>query len=128
MIFPVIACTLVAAHNILDYGAIETAFDLATEKINSEALYHAIHAANSTDDEDRTVVIPAGKTFSSLPVPAITDIANVHIVVDGTLLVSKDVNSYKPDFEKWRNPTDEYVIEEFLTFRDVENITFSGSG
>ena len=128
MIFSVIACTLVAAHNIIDYGAIEKVVDLATEKINSDALHRAILAANSTEDEDRKVIIPAGKTFSSLPVPAITDIANVEIVIDGTLLVSKDFNSYKADLEKWRNPTDLYVIEEFLTFRDVENITFSGSG
>lgn len=128
MIFSVIASTCTAAHNIIDYGAIEKLIDLDTEKINSNALHQAILAANSTENEDHMVIIPAGKTFSSLPIPAITDISNVHIVIDGTLLVSKDVNSYKADLEKWRNPTDLYVIEEFLTFRDVENITFSGSG
>ena len=63
-----IACTLVAAHDILDFGAIADATTAETERANSKALYAAIMAANSTDNDDNTVTLKAGMTFSTLDV------------------------------------------------------------
>ena len=52
-------------------------------------------AANATDNDDNIVEIPAGMTFSSMPI-ALSDISNIEFVVDGTLLMSKRFKEYQP--------------------------------
>jgi polygalacturonase len=118
---------LTAAHSILDFGAIENDASVASEMTNAKAITDAIMAAHNKENGDKTVIIPEGKTFSSLPVHA-SHIRDIEIVIDGTLLVSKHYEHYKTDPERWASMTDGYYTEEFLTFRDVEDIIFRGKG
>jgi len=56
------------AHNILDFGAVVDDSSYKTEVANSNAIVMAFLAANSTENDDRTVEISAGHTFSSMPI------------------------------------------------------------
>merc|ERR1712086_133055 len=78
-------------------------------------------AAAIGESEDRSVLIPSGLTFSSLPIH-VANVTNIEVVINGTLLVSKDHKSYQPKEEKPK------VIEDFFTFYDTENLTISGDG
>ena len=140
MMLRVIIASFIAsafAHNILDFGAIEDDTSLTTDQANSDALHKALQAANSTDNEDRTIMIPAGKTFSSLPICA-ENLANVDFVIDGTLLASKHHLHYPSRNNHDHGDTDdiddgmlkerEYTIRQFIELHNVENITFSGKG
>ena len=57
---------------------------------------------------------------------------NVHCIIDGTLLVSKNQTAYKRaipfDGFPYYNPREVYDIEEFITIDDSSNIKFSGTG
>ena len=82
------------------------------------AIQEAILAANSTDNDDRVVEIPAF-TFSSLPVRS-EHIINITVQIDGTLLVSKDYKSFPNK--------DSNNIEDFFTFRFCHDLVFKGEG
>ena len=82
-----------AAHNILDYGAIVDKTSHHAEVTNSMAIQEAILAAHSDENDDRVVEIPAGLTFSSLPIRS-DFVKDITIQIDGTLLASKDYKSY----------------------------------
>ena len=59
--FTIVACcTFASAHNVLDFGAIPFEITNGIEYANSVALLNAIMAANSTDNTDNTVLVPAG--------------------------------------------------------------------
>ena len=102
----IVASTCVA-HNILDYGAIEDKTTHHAEVTNSMAIQEAMMAANSDENDDRTVEIPAGRTFSSLPITG-NDIKKITFIIDGTLLCSKDFNSFPVGNER------AYDIENFI--------------
>ena len=127
LLLSALVLALTAAHSILDFGAIENDSRVAAEMKNAKAFEDAIMAAHNKENGDNTVIIPAGKTFSSLPVHA-HHVKDIEIVIDGTLLVSKNYLHYKTDPERWASMTDGYYTEEFLTFRDVEDIVFRGKG
>jgi hypothetical protein len=82
------------------------------------AIQEAILAANSTDNDDRLVEIPA-YTFSSLPIRS-DNIDNITMQIDGKVLVSKDYKSF-PN-------RDERNIEDFLAFYDSNDLVFEGTG
>ena len=94
MVTSFVASTCVIAHNIFDFGAIESDTSYETEKTNAKALFDAIIAANSTENDDNTITLPAGKTFSSLNFN-VTNLTNVNFVIDGTLLASKHYYYWK---------------------------------
>ena len=85
------------AHNILDFGAIVDEVTHEAEVANSKAIHDAIMAAAT--GEDRSVLIPSGLTFSSLPIH-VANVTDIEVVIDGTILVSKDHKSYQPKEEK----------------------------
>ena len=119
--FVILMAQMSLAHNILDYGAVADDSSYATEVDNSAAIYQAAVAANSTEDEDRTVEFPAGYTFSSMPI-LIQNVTNITFVIDGTLQASKNHEKYPTtggNSEKIRN---------FFVLYDTEHITFSGKG
>ena len=106
--------TASVAHNILDFGAIVDESTHSAELANSEAILNAILAADSDDNDDGLVEIPSGMTFSSLPVRTV-NLTDVTIQIDGTLLVSKDFESFP-------------AKSDFLMFFDARNLTFKGQG
>ena len=74
-------------------------------------------------------MIPEGVTISSMPVH-VNNITDVELVIDGTLLISKNYEAFKefdPDY--CSSVTNEcYTIQQFMNFEDVEDITFRGKG
>ena len=110
-----------AAHNILDYGAIVDKTSHHAEVTNSMAIQEAILAANSDDNDDRVVEIPAGMTFSSLPIRS-DNLKDVTIQIDGTLLASKDYKSYPIRTHESKSQGDK--IEDFFAFYDSDGLTF----
>jgi len=80
----------------------------------------AIVAANYTADlSQRIVEIPSNQTFHMFGVWA-NGFSNLDIVIDGTLKLHKD-------HKRW--PTDSKDnIRDFLTFREISNVTFRGNG
>ena len=84
------------AHSILDFGAVPNDYSVQAEMNNSKALYDTFMAANSTGNNDNIVLVPFGMNFSSFPIDKmLSDIYNVELVVDGTLLMSKHFRHYK---------------------------------
>ena len=106
------------AHNILDFGAIVDETSVESESTNAYAFTQAILAANSSLNEDNTVEISAGQTFSLLPI-SVDQVSNIDFKIDGTLLASKN-------FRAWN--TTSIAIANFLHFEQSENLTFSGTG
>lgn len=77
-------------------------------------------AANSTENDDRTVEISTGLTFSSMPIQ-VQNVTNITFVIDGTLKASKDHEHYPTD-------SNSASISNFLVLYDTEHITFKGQG
>ena len=106
------------AHDIRDFGALANDTSLNAEQTNAVALMDAIVAANTTTD-DRTVVIPANFTFSTMPVWG-NFITNVTFQIDGTLKLSKAHHHF--------TMRKEGKISDLFYFEDVSDVTFQGSG
>lgn len=112
---------LASAHNILDYGAIEgSTEDTARAFINSQAMTRAIMAANQTDQDDKTVLIPYNQTFVMMPV-VVNNLYNVSIVIDGQVYASQD-------YQSWNRSTDGRSYVHFWLFSDCQNLSFTGVG
>lgn len=115
-----VATTAQAAHNILDYGAMADNDSLRAEKANAAAFLAALSAANSTAElSEREVIVPANMTFNMLAVSA-DNWSNMMITINGTIKLSKRHHFWPLDAKG--------DVLDFMMFRDIENVTFSGSG
>ena len=104
------------AHNIIDFGAIENDSSVEAEQTNVEAILNAFKAANSTDNDDNIVLIPEGKTFSALQLGGwIANVKNVEVVIDGTLLMSKNYKNFTTLADLLHKPIDD-DIAPFIFF------------
>ena len=90
---------LTAAHNILDFGAIENDTTWLAETRNARAIENAILAAHNKEQGDKTVILPEGTMISSLGVH-VHDVQDVEIIIDGTIKASKNHDQWKNSIEK----------------------------
>jgi polygalacturonase len=88
-----LARQVAAVRNIMDFGAIPDLEDTATAYANTNAIAAAINAANAADSTDREVHVPADMTFTLMPIQ-MSNLNNLTITVDGTLLASKNWLDY----------------------------------
>lgn len=80
----------------------------------------AIVAANTTTTmDDRTVTVPSGLTFYTMPIWA-DEITNIVFQIDGTLRLSKRHRQFPLRIEG--------KVRDLFRFNDVDSITFQGSG
>lgn len=100
--------------SIDDFGAIKNIRTLKAAEINSNAFQEALLAANSSSS-DRTVLIPAGNEYTLLQIYS-TDLYDITIQLDGTLIFSDEIQAWSED------PTGQ------LEFHDVHGITVQGNG
>ena len=122
VILAYVVASVAVAHNILDYGAVVDEITHDAEVANSNAIKAAIQAANSDDNDDRLVEIPA-HTFSTLPIRN-ENINNITMQIDGTILASKDWKSYTTTVDLILGTQ----IDHVLSFYDSCNLLFTGSG
>ena len=105
--------------SILNFGAVPDQTDPEVERLNCVAFMEAARAANnSTAEHGRRVIIPAGYTFSMMPQCETTGLENVEIVIDGKVLLSKNMYDYPADV---RTP-------HLFDISDSKNLTIAGSG
>jgi hypothetical protein len=84
-----------AAHNILDFGAIPSKTDIGTEYGNAAAFHKAVMFAHN-HKTDKEVLIPANLTFSMVPAELFSNVTNVTITVNGTVLLSEKQDAFPP--------------------------------
>ena len=79
----------------------------------------ATNSANKgTFGDDRRVIIPKGYTFSMMPTCKVTELKDIEIVIDGNILLSKNIYDYPLD---GHNP-------HLFEISDSTNLTVRGSG
>ena len=84
---------------------------------NVDAILNAIRAANSTDNDDNIVLIPEGKNFSALQLGGmILGVKNVEVVIDGTLLMSKNYKNFTTLADLLHEPDLDDDIAPFIFF------------
>mmetsp|Transcript_17279 Transcript_17279/g.29008 ORF Transcript_17279/g.29008 Transcript_17279/m.29008 type:complete len:323 (+) Transcript_17279:12-980(+) len=108
------------AVSIEDFGAIEDIDQWKVALHNSDALQKAILSANSSAD-DRTVLIPAGKTY----VMANSTLMNLHdvtIQVEGMVRFSDYIDGYPLD------ENDDRIVDAMWWFYDCTGIHITGKG
>ena len=86
-----------------------------------------------TADGDNTVYIPEG-TFSTFPISSLGYISNIEIIIDGTLLLSKNWRHFQPIEAERQDPAENGYgkygirIADMMQFVNCTDIVFRGKG
>jgi hypothetical protein len=107
------------ARNIKDYGAVSGLNDTETAFTNQKAFYNAMLDANASDT-DREILIAAGDVYTMMPSPVFSNLSDITITIEGTVLFSEDN-------EQWPLGDDGKVLD-FLHIQDSQGIHIRGSG
>ena len=102
---------------VKDCGAVPKVGDsvsLEDTQQNAAAIMKCIDLANN-DPTDRTVVIPEGQLFSSMPIWA-SDLNDVTLTIDGVLETS-------PHIDEWTDGG-----KNFITISDSKHFNINGKG
>ena len=113
------AAAVDAVHSIDDYGAVANNATLSAATANGRALYNAVAAANASV-ADRTVVVPAGATYTLLPLGVMRNLHGVTLLLDGAL-------SCWPDQATWPNDTAGNALN-MIEFYGGDGLTLAGRG
>lgn len=85
--------------SILDFGAIPSDSSWNTSITNGKAIYNALLAANAGQNGTRSVLVPGGLNFTMLPHAPIAGLADVTLLLEGTLVANT------ANFTAWPNMT-----------------------
>jgi polygalacturonase len=106
------------SHCVDDFGAVANVDSWKIAAHNSDVLLKTILAANSSVSDDRTVVFPQGTYY--LANSTLSDLYGVHIVIQGVVRFSDEINSY---------PTEEGSrMDGLWLFQNCIGITLTGTG
>ena len=114
---------LTHAYDIMkDCGAVPREGDIASledTQLNAKAIMKCIDMANN-DPKDRTVVVPEGHLFSSMPVWA-SNLNDVTLTIDGVLETS-------PHIDNWTLNDAGDRTRQFIEISDSTNFNINGKG
>ena len=107
------------------FGAVANDSTIAASLANGVAIFMALEAANQANSSSRTVLVPAGSTYTVLPHAPSTHLANVTLQIDGILVASTNISA-------WPRMPPPYHIDstalDVLFFGDCTNVTVRGLG
>uniref|UniRef100_A0A914CHI5 Uncharacterized protein n=1 Tax=Acrobeloides nanus TaxID=290746 RepID=A0A914CHI5_9BILA len=114
------------AHSIEDFGAVSNDSSNEAAYKNTQAIGDAFAAANQ-DPNDRTVLLPSGKTFYFFNVSG-TNLSSVTLRIEGVFVVSNNIT----EWENIMGPQPARINDEdhasCLLVTDSENFTLTGNG
>ena len=105
---------LAIAVDITAFGAVRDDKSNSAATINAQALYAAFQNA-STNVHDRTVVIPSGD-FYAFATPAIVNVSNVVLRIDGRWIASNNISAWPRDNSSRALPIFEFDYCDYLQF------------
>jgi type II secretory pathway pseudopilin PulG len=105
---------LAAGVDITAFGAVRDDKSNAAAVLNAQALYSAFQNA-SNNIHDKTVVIPSGDWYT-FATPAIVNISNVVLRIDGRWIASNNISAWPKDSDNKSLPIFEFDYCDYLQF------------
>lgn len=109
------------SHSLKDFGGIEGEDTTRAAQANARAFANAFDAATQRHNDDNTIVIPEGETYTLFPVLA-SNFHDVKVVIDGTILCGSDQINWTS------KPGKRGHAYNMFHLTDGENLEFTGKG